>query len=327
MNSSPRRRTGFTLVELLVVIGIIALLISILLPALNKARESARQVKCLSNMRQIATAVTMFASDNNGRVPTAAGSNAIYYDYLTKGYAPLASGATKDQLQACSDWIADKSKIDPWTGNPNAGALDMNITYGALTKYLGAKLQDTFNDFAAGAAASRTLQEVFRCPSDNLDARPKASTTNGAYRYSYSMNVMWSPYKLPNTGRVCGETCQGGTITGTFKYFGKLSSIKRPAEHILIICEDEQTIDDNQWSVGQTTNWLSPTGTIGAVSARHTNRRANANSGAGSTNVTNNQDTRGNVAFCDGHVEFFSRKEALRMKYTGANIADDPLFN
>ena len=62
------KRKGFTLIELLVVIAVIAMLLSVVLPSLRKAKESAKAISCRSNLRQMAVAFNTFSVEHNGKL-------------------------------------------------------------------------------------------------------------------------------------------------------------------------------------------------------------------------------------------------------------------
>lgn len=211
LSSSPcRTGEGFTLVELLVVISIIALLLSILMPSLNKARMSAKKVVCMSNVRQAALALITYGMDYDDRLPGAKYNFAMDYTYRAavsynwgpwQGYykGPVGVGLlhTENYLEGPSvfycpgrkknDYYADwDNSADDWS-DLNSGGF-VNCSYLAATSDIEASTGTDFGEWHRFGKTRPSKPLYFEvCFSDDSSASGSGTVPCGATKHRHGL--------------------------------------------------------------------------------------------------------------------------------------------
>jgi len=268
-----RRTDGFTLVELLVVIGIIALLIAMLLPALSRARRSAQRMKCEANLHSLGALLVIHAHDHAGYLP------------LAGNIAPTADLMGPDNPQA----LGDPAKQRYTYYDNGGGLLCVTAMPAALAPYIISKpvRDDSWQDVDADIQAAGPLQDAFICPSD----QNTIDRTYGAQRWinNYGSGTFlsgWSSYGVNAEIFAWTDDGVGGT-TGHSRARGKISGIPHPSQTMLM-CDTNAAIEiwvlGPQLSLGDV--YLGTGGTVGN----------------GVFDLTRHQGSM-NILYVDGHVD------------------------
>jgi prepilin-type N-terminal cleavage/methylation domain-containing protein len=187
MSHSATRRSAFTLIELLVVIAIIALLMALLLPAIQKVREAANKMLCGSNLRQIATAAHNFHNDYNKLPPGCIG-------WLR---TPASNPDNNTQSVGVLAILLPYMEADNIFKNLS---VNWGITTGGTCWWLNTAVVNGFNNYQWAQAKIKT----FLCPTDDAGTD---TTLYGVYPYlnfDYANN--WALYTHPLIGWVNNPT-------------------------------------------------------------------------------------------------------------------------
>lgn len=196
-----RRRLGFTLIELLVVIAIIAILIGLLLPAVQKVREAANRIKCTSNLKQIGLATLNYESAYGGLPYDGITANNSQYPYIPYVAGYVASAGDQSGTQGrCSTLV----NILPFIEQANVGKL----------YWYGLDWADP-NNVASGVLTTRI--SIYRCPSDVA-----ADSVSYTAKWYIGGNIA---FWFNTTTLAYGKT-SSGTVTGEPSSYAPIAQIK-----------------------------------------------------------------------------------------------------
>lgn len=235
-NIHRRRNSGFTLIELLVVIAIIAILAAMLLPALSKAKDKAKRVQSLSNVRQLVIAVHGIANDNNDKLPKLEppGSASWAWDIpWDVGETMLESVSKQKKVFFCPGtaprYSDQENFVDPvagrnlWEFGKTPGNLSAGFHIaGYVFAFSGSlsKLDPTNQNTTLQAEPIKVNAFLTLPPPSNSDRMLVADVTisdpgNGTYanRYTYNYtDVKGGYYKDHITAHLKGKYPLGGNV-------------------------------------------------------------------------------------------------------------------